>query len=192
MAKKSFFIKALEKSYPDTIRMGDFFYSSHNEYAIQGFVIDAPPSRTSVYGFVIPIFDKIEFLHFSLNTLIAQGGPLSNCDDDWILEALNKIGDSNVLVPIIDLGLLSNYVESNGGGRYCDWCIALINFKLGKTDVARADLKRLFNEIGNGPDSSVVADAYEAIFQSESELEDLLQSWEKANREKYFPAASHR
>src|SRR4051812_44462414 len=97
---------------PGFKRIGSFYVGMCNSEVVSGYALDAPPSATSVWRFVLPAFDKIEFLHMSLGKRIAVyvSDDVSDISDEKNLDHLLK-NDWEEFSDVRDARSLLIYVE---------------------------------------------------------------------------------
>lgn len=115
---------------------GSYFLGTCNSEVLSGYALDAPPSGIYISRFVLPAFDRIEFLHMGLGTRIAQFSQTKstlNSDDlslllknDW--QRLSIVRDCQSFVTYLD----SEQVE----GDYCQWAKYLAYIRAGNVEAA--------------------------------------------------------
>ena len=110
---------------PGFRKAGAFYIGICNPDVIAGYALDAPPGSVCVWRFVLPAFDRVEFLHLSLARRVAEyfadqevaaapGADLQSVlQDDWAQVSL-----------IRDAASLATYLKKSGtpgrtrDGRY--------------------------------------------------------------------------
>lgn len=123
---------------PGFRKRGPFFVGTCNDNVIAGYSIDAPPSHTYVWRFVLPSYDRNEFLHMALGKRVValprvddQNGP-----DAASLSAI-LVEDWAHLKDVREAGDLLSYIEKEDlEGEYVGWTKYLTYIKQGRFEEA--------------------------------------------------------
>jgi hypothetical protein len=118
--------------------LGNFLIGARTRDIVSGVAIDATPSSTYMWTFLLPAFDDLEFLHMSLGrrmfSLDTEGQPL----EQQLIQAWASIA------PITDAkGLLSYVVAEGMGGEYAEWVRFICLVRLGNFKRAESLLPRV-------------------------------------------------
>jgi hypothetical protein len=116
--------------------LAPYYIGTCNREVIAGYALDAPPGGLYISRFVLPAYDRIDFLHLSLGKRIAQfprseaNSSLPDLDlqlkSDW--DGFLKTRDCQSLVAYLD----QEHVE----GDYCQWTRYLTYVKTGDFESA--------------------------------------------------------
>lgn len=109
---------------------GSFYIGTCNRDVVAGYALDAPPGGVDVLRFVLPSFDKIEFLHLALarsvgsSPIHAQRSPAEFAElvaSDW--REFSGMRDCQSLLAYLD--------EQQLTGHYAQWTRFLSFAKIG-------------------------------------------------------------
>lgn len=108
-------------SLPEFRTLGPYYIGTCNREVISGYALDAPPGGVYISRFILPAYDRIDFLHMGLGRRIAQfsrNEAASSSNDlglllksDW--QRFSRAHDCQSLVAYLD----REQVE----GDYCEW-----------------------------------------------------------------------
>jgi hypothetical protein len=115
---------------------GPFYIGVCNREVISGYVLDAPPGEISIWRFIVPAYDKLEFLHMSLGSRVVQfaldeNAPVTTelglqLKNDW--QSFSSTQDCRTLLTYLD--------QERVEGDYCRWTRYLTHVKIGDFDSA--------------------------------------------------------
>lgn len=115
-------------------RRGNFFIDCYNDEIISGLALDAATTGHYLWTFVLPAFDDISFLHFTLGRRITDL-PLREIESSEIQTALNAIQEIRSSEE-----LLSHVRGHDTFGEYGKWtevlCSVRIQLKTASTQLA--------------------------------------------------------
>jgi hypothetical protein len=131
---KSAVVKMLS-SLPGFRKLGSFYIGTCNQEVISGYALDAPPGGIYIWRFILPAYDRIEFLHMSLGKRIAEfsrDGASDSKDLDILLkndwQDFSNASDSRSLVDYLD--------REQVGGDYSQWTRYLAYVRVGDFESA--------------------------------------------------------
>lgn len=116
-------------------KLGSFFLGVCDREVISGYALDAPPGGLYVWRFALPAFDRIEFLHLSLGTRIAEfpsGDEAQGSTDE--LERLVSLlrEDWKDLSSVRHASSLLDYMKQRQrSGEYSQWATYLAHIRNG-------------------------------------------------------------
>lgn len=126
--KKKIFAKAKDLGF---CRKGNFLIGCVNEDLISGLAVDAAPSETYLWTFIVPRFDDLHFLHMSLGARMRIS--------DWVTTDAGEVAaDAWAKISFIKTsGQLIEYLEEQAlRGEYADWARLLCSIRSGAFDDA--------------------------------------------------------
>lgn len=187
---KAALVRCLEKEHPHLRRHGDFYYFREAEAAIQGFALDAAPNGTTVLTFVMPLFDKIEFLHLGLSFNVLEAGPLNAAPSLLCSEIVHKL-ESEALMerPLDTMGDVASYARrADQRGIYPRWCLALFACTEGDLGSAENIVRGLMDETNNGEifPTRGLAELSRALEESPGQIPMMLENWKAGNKRAFF------
>jgi hypothetical protein len=115
---------------------GSFYIGTCNQEVVSGYALDAPPGGIYISRFILPAYDRIDFLHMSLGKRIAQF-PRSKAAPD-----LNDLGlllkkDWQEFSHARDCQSLIAYLDREQiVGQYCQWIRYLTCARIGDLESA--------------------------------------------------------
>lgn len=183
---KSSLKKCLTQKYPELINKGDFFYFNRAQVLLRGFALDVPPSRTSVFTFVMPVFDKIDDLHLGLGSEAARLGPLGSNKIYAVCEQVEQLlREQSVMADNFDsLETFKEYCKIlDQRGLYLKWCLALVACLEKRLDDARQQIDLLMSETNDGLvfPTSGLRDLHGVLHTSPEKAPSILAQWTTAN-----------
>jgi hypothetical protein len=121
---------------PGFRNVGGFHIGLCNPQVISGYAVDAPPGGIYVWRFILPVYDRVEFLHMSLGKRIARfSGSQTNSSltdlelllaNDW--QGFSSVRDCQSLLSYLD----RERVE----GEYGEWTRYLTYVRVGDLNSA--------------------------------------------------------
>jgi hypothetical protein len=125
-----------------------------NSDVISGYAIDAPPSITRIYRFIIPTFDMPNFLHLSLGSEIFHTSnqkniyiPESEQEEELTPEELKSLlqHDWEVFSEVKDVESLLSYLNNEDNiGDPAKWAKFLCHVRLSQFDTAEVMLQSIY------------------------------------------------
>lgn len=118
-------------------KRGSFFLGTCNDSVIAGYGIDAPSSALYIWKFVIPTYDNVEFLHFSLGKRIVTI-PRDDKTPLGLVELFNIFQrDWSSFSEVTDCESLTKYIELEKlEGTYARWVRYLTHIRSNEFDFA--------------------------------------------------------
>lgn len=108
-------------SLPGFRQLGSFYIGMCNQEVISGYALDAPPGGVYISRFILPTYDRIDFLHMSLGGRIAQLSRNRAASDSNNLDLLLK-NDWQEFSNVRDCRSLMAYLDREQiVGDYCQW-----------------------------------------------------------------------
>jgi len=118
-------------SLPGFRKLGSFYIGTCNQEVISGYALDAPPGGVYISRFILPAYDRIDFLHMSLGERIAQFPRNRSVSDSTDLDLLVKT-DWQELSNARDCRSLMVYLDREKvAGDYCQWTRYLTYVRVG-------------------------------------------------------------
>jgi len=168
---------------------GPFYIGICNEEVVSGYVLDAPPDGVSIWRFILPAYDRIEFLHMGLGKRIAEffdadRAPVSSelelmLKNDW--ETFSKAQDARSLVHYLD----SEKVD----GDYCEWAKFLTCVRLGELEIA-STYETQWRHSPHFPRVQLIEHNLKLVHEAKERtgwngVQELLSDWSKQTVEKF-------
>lgn len=175
-------------SLPGFRKLGGFYFGTCNAEVISGYALDAPPRGLYIWRFILPAYDRIDFLHMALGKRIAQfprtEADLSSTDirlllkTDW--ENFSNARDCQSLLAYLDREQLR--------GDYSQWAIYLTYIRSG--DLEAADRMECQWRSSGFPKLQVVTQNMKAVLEVKGRsgwngVEELLSEWSKRTVAKF-------
>jgi len=166
---------------PGFRKLGSFYIGTCNQEVISGYALDAPPGGVYVSSFILPAYDKIDFLHMSLGERIAQypgNGPASDSADldfllknDW--QDFSSARDCRSLMAYLD--------RERVVGDYCQWVKYLTYVRMGDLEFADR-LESQWQSSHGPPRLQLVAQNMHAVLEVKRRsgwrgVQELLTKW---------------
>lgn len=154
---------------------GNFLFGCQTEDVISGLAIDSAPASTYIWTFVLPCFDRLEFLHMTLGDRVVD---LSRFDGPVELALQKALATLPRLSTASDL---LTYLESrNYKNDYALWVKFLCYVRTGQFEDAEK-LSRLFAEAASDSTRTKFAELEGARLESGWEgAQAVLSEWSAA------------
>lgn len=134
-------IRKYLKEHLNTRKSGNFYIKICTPEIISGYCLDTPPGGMYLWRFVLPSFDRLDFLHLSLGErlfFLENGEKI----DESVIELIEK--DCSALEKMHDPESISEYlVEREIRGDYSDWVKFLCSIRAGSLNHAEDLFKDL-------------------------------------------------
>lgn len=145
MNKKS--VAKVLSSLPGFKNISGYYIGTCNREVVSGYALDAPPGGIYIWRFVVPAYDRIDFLHMNLGGRIAQ---FSRSEADSRSNDLGILlkNDWQSFANVRDCQSLLAYMEQEKcEGDYCQWATYLTYVRTGRLESA----SRLENQWRSSP-----------------------------------------
>ena len=176
-------------SLPGFRKLGSFYIGACNQEVISGYALDSPPGGVYVWRFILPAYDRIDFLHMSLGERIAQFPQNRAASDSTDLDLLLK-NDWQDFSNARDCRSLMAYLDRERVvGDYCQWTRYLTYAKVG--DLESADRLELQWQSALGSlRLQLVAQNMKAVLEVKgrsgwSGVQELLTEWSEHTVKKF-------
>jgi len=180
--------KALS-SLPGFRKLGSFYIGTCNQEVISGYALDAPPGGVYISRFILPAYDRHDFLHMGLGGRIAQfpqstaASDLTDLDlllkNDW--QDFSNARDCRSLVAYLD--------RERVVGDYCQWTRYLTYARVG--DLESADRLELQWQSSPGPATlQLITQNVKAVLEVKERsgwtgVKELLTEWSEHTVKKF-------
>lgn len=121
---------------PGFRNIGGYYIGTCNADVVSGYALDAPPGGIYIWRFIVPAYDRIDFLHMGLGTRIAQ---LSRGEIDFPSNDLGVLlkDDWQSFSNVRDCQSLLAYMEQEHcDGGYCQWVRYITYIRTGDLESA--------------------------------------------------------
>jgi len=123
-------------SLPGFRKLGSFYIGTCNQEVISGYALDAPPGGVYISRFILPAYDRHDFLHMGLGERIAQFSRNRDASDSTDLDLLLK-NDWQYFANARDCRSLMAYLDREQVvGDYCHWTRYLTYARVGDLESA--------------------------------------------------------
>ncbi|WP_188054849.1 hypothetical protein [Sphingosinithalassobacter sp. CS137] len=155
---------------------GNFLIGARSEDILSGIAIDAAPSATYIWTFILPVFDEISFLHMTLGERVADlstfEGPLDGIFNEY-RRIISPIRQAIQLVSYLDFKKIK--------GEYADWTRLICLVRSSNFDQANE-----FLDVAEGCfGSRAISDKLIKLREAQSSggwpaVQDLLKEWSES------------
>jgi hypothetical protein len=176
-------------SLPGFRKLGSFYIGTCNQEVISGYALDAPPGGVYISRFVLPAYDRIDFLHLSLGERIAQFPRSCDASDFTNLERLLN-NDWQEFSNARDCQSLMAYLDREGiVGDYCQWVRYLTHARVGDFESA-GRLEQHWQSSQGPPRLQLVVQNMKLVLEAKgrsgwSGVQELLVTWSEQNVRKF-------
>src|SRR5688500_603721 len=168
---------------------GPFYIGVCNKEVISGYALDAPPGEICIWRFILPAYDRTEFLHMSLGSRVAQFALDENApatadlglqlENDW--REFSTTRDCRHLLAYLDRERIE--------GDYCRWTRYLTHVKLGDVESAHRLELELQSSSGS-PRVQLVAQNLRPLLEAKQRsgwdgVQTLLNEWSEQTVAKF-------
>jgi hypothetical protein len=175
-------------SLPGFKNAGGFYFGICNREVISGYVLDAPPGGLYIWRFILPIYDRIDFLHMALGKRIAQFSPNETASSptdvalllkhDW--EGFSNVRDCQSLLAYLDREQLE--------GDYSQWARYLTHIRCG--ELGAADRMENRWQSSGFPRVQLVVQSMQMVLDAKGRsgwngVQELLTEWSERTVEKF-------
>jgi hypothetical protein len=176
-------------SLPGFRKLGSFYIGTCNQEVISGYALDAPPGGVYISRFILPAYDRIDFLHMGLGKRIAQFLRHGAASDSTDLDLLLK-NDWQDFSSAYDCRSLMAYLDREKVvGDYCQWTRYLTYARVGDLESAG----RLELQWQSSPGSSrvrLVAQNMQVVLEAKGRsgwngVQELLAEWSERTVAKF-------
>jgi hypothetical protein len=171
-------------SLPGFRKLGSFYIGACNQEVISGYALDSPPGGVYVWRFILPAYDRIDFLHMSLGERIAQFPRNRDASDSTDLDVLLK-NDWQDFSNARDCRSLMAYLDRKQVvGDYCQWTRYLTYARVGDLESAGRLELQWQSSPGSSPRLQLVAQSMKVVLEVKgrsgwSGVQELLTEWSK-------------
>lgn len=175
-------------SLPGFRKLGSFYIGTCNREVVSGYVLDAPPGGIYVWRFVVPAYDRIDFLHMGLGKRIAQLPPNGAAPDSTDL-GLQLKNDWQSFTNVRDCQSLVAYLDGEQvQGDYCQWTRYLTYVRVG--DLESAGRLELQWQSSGSPRVQLVAQNMRVVLEAKERsgwngVQELLTEWSERTVTKF-------
>lgn len=170
-------------SLPGFRNSGGYYIGTCNAEVVSGYALDVPPGGIYVWRFVVPAYDRIDFLHLSLGTRIAQFSRKETGSRSNDLDALLK-NDWQSFANVRDCQSLLAYMEQERcEGDYYQWVRYITYIRTGSLESA-SRLEAQWQSLPGFPRVQSVAQHMKAVLDVKERsgwngVQQLLTEWSK-------------
>jgi len=173
-------------SIPGFKKHGSFYVGLCNDDVLSGYCLDTTPRASYVWRFILPSFDRIEYLHLALGERILT----VECDAELADLGNEVLRDWQRFSVVCNRGLLVDHLaEIGGGGLYGTWVRYLVHIRNQNFSAAGQLLATLApdQQLTNLP---LIAESFRQISQERDTsgwhaCVALLESWSSETRSVY-------
>ncbi len=176
-------------SLPGFRKLGSFYIGTCNQEVISGYALDAPPGGVYISRFILPAYDRIDFLHLSLGERIAQFPRNKAASDSTDLGLLLK-KDWQDFSNARDCRSLMAYLDREQiVGDYCQWTRYLTYTRVGDLESA-SRLELQWQSSSGSPRLQLVAQNMKAVLEVKGRsgwpgVHELLTKWSEHTATKF-------
>lgn len=168
-------------SLPGFRTVGPYYIGTCNREVIAGYALDAPPGGVYISRFILPAYDRIEFLHMGLGKRIAQFSRNEAASDSADLDLLLK-NDWQDFSNACDCRSLIAYLDREQVvGDYCQWTRYLTYASVGDLESAgRLELQWKYSP--GAPRLQLIAQNMKEVLEVKNQsgwigVQELLAKW---------------
>lgn len=168
-------------SLPEFRTFGPYYIGTCNRDVISGYVLDAPPGGIYIARFILPAYDRIDFLHMGLGKRIAQF-PRNEATSASADLGLLLRSDWQLFSSARDCESLVTYLNGERvEGDYCQWAEYLTYVRVGDLESANR-VERQWQSSQGFPRVQLVAQNMKVVLEVKersgwSGVQELLAEW---------------